>query len=479
MSILPPRTTRYTLYCIVLCAFSILFLASNDPSDYYNYYWLTAVPTTTTTQQNHHLQRQDGTSIIIQQPTLQTNENKIVINTTHYFSTPLNHHSNITVSPVIITIPPSPRPFRSYFPPNGITATGKEEEYIKFFEDNVVFPPMFNVPWEGVGNVTFYSPALLGRPEYNSSQGIKGYPASLKLLSDASVFRIQETTYVANSKVWVFVQRCCNYKREPRFPRENEIKTIKFIDSAVVSTSEIWADQFYHGIAEQVIPTAIAHTLLRENPTMMIIVAAITKPILAWFNLLHIDERRILVSTRETLFVVKKLYYPFYNSCGFNSHAMLREFRKWAMIEHPELFPRTSNIIQDQSNGHILLINRQERGQCNRCIHNSQDLFTTLKFSYPHRKVIHAILGDFSSNEQVKLFSHAALIVAPHGAGFTNLVFAQEYANVIEIFNQDANFLYSTWAVALHLNYYAMSTNHNPNVDLNKVLLVCLGMLKE
>lgn len=42
--------------------------------------------------------------------------------------------------------------------------------------------------------------------------------------------------------------------------------------------------------------------------------------------------------------------------------------------------------------------------------------------------------GNLSFSEQVKLFSEAAMIVGPHGAAFTNIVFAPASSGLIEIF---------------------------------------------
>jgi capsular polysaccharide biosynthesis protein len=44
-------------------------------------------------------------------------------------------------------------------------------------------------------------------------------------------------------------------------------------------------------------------------------------------------------------------------------------------------------------------------------------------------------LGEMSFADQVQLFREAQIIVGPHGAGFTNAVFAQPGATLIELFS--------------------------------------------
>lgn len=67
-------------------------------------------------------------------------------------------------------------------------------------------------------------------------------------------------------------------------------------------------------------------------------------------------------------------------------------------------------------------------------------------------------LEDFSLLEQTALIASAEIIVGPHGSGFSNLVFAQPGAHVIEIFNNEEglNKLFFNLAQAVHLKHHTM-----------------------
>ena len=64
-------------------------------------------------------------------------------------------------------------------------------------------------------------------------------------------------------------------------------------------------------------------------------------------------------------------------------------------------------------------------------------------------------LENYSVTEQAQLFANAEVILAPHGAGLTNLVFCQRNTRVIELFSP--NYIrYYYWSICqhLHLNHY-------------------------
>lgn len=64
-------------------------------------------------------------------------------------------------------------------------------------------------------------------------------------------------------------------------------------------------------------------------------------------------------------------------------------------------------------------------------------------------------LEDYSIREQAQLFAQAELIIAPHGAGLTNLMFCQPQTRVIELFSP-SYIRYYYWSICqyLKLNYY-------------------------
>jgi hypothetical protein len=75
--------------------------------------------------------------------------------------------------------------------------------------------------------------------------------------------------------------------------------------------------------------------------------------------------------------------------------------------------------------------------------------------AFPKRNVVR-YMGDVPLKQQMEAFSDAGLIVAPHGAGLVNLIFAPNHAKVIEIYNNPrtaCNYCYFALALGLRLKY--------------------------
>lgn len=81
------------------------------------------------------------------------------------------------------------------------------------------------------------------------------------------------------------------------------------------------------------------------------------------------------------------------------------------------------------------------------------------------------VLEDIDWQEQVKLFAQAKIIVAPHGAGLTNMIFSHR-ATIIEIFGQKISHFFYTIAQGLEFNYgclFCEVNNENIIVDCEQL----------
>jgi capsular polysaccharide biosynthesis protein len=75
---------------------------------------------------------------------------------------------------------------------------------------------------------------------------------------------------------------------------------------------------------------------------------------------------------------------------------------------------------------HGILIHRQK----NRRILNESEVFNRMKELYP--SLTWVIFDTLSVEDTATLFSKAAVIVAPHGAGLTNMIFSPKGTEIIE-----------------------------------------------
>jgi len=72
-------------------------------------------------------------------------------------------------------------------------------------------------------------------------------------------------------------------------------------------------------------------------------------------------------------------------------------------------------------------------------------------------------LEDFSFSEQVQLFNQAEVIISPHGAGLTNLIFCNSETKVLELFPycEELEPCYAIISKLLSLSYYYLQEEKN------------------
>ena len=90
-------------------------------------------------------------------------------------------------------------------------------------------------------------------------------------------------------------------------------------------------------------------------------------------------------------------------------------------------------------------------------------------------------LSGISFAHQVRLFNEAEIIVGPHGAGFTNAVFAQPGATLIELLSP--NWMHGCfWALASacgHRYGFMIGTQHGEDIeaDIGKFLRLVTSII--
>jgi capsular polysaccharide biosynthesis protein len=141
-------------------------------------------------------------------------------------------------------------------------------------------------------------------------------------------------------------------------------------------------------------------------------------------------------------YAVEELIYPSL-PCRFPTaytppwvyHWLREQFKPWTQLE--KVYPKR------------ILVSRLKASY--RRMVNEEDLLKRLK-PYGFELVY---LEDLSLKDQIGLFSQIEMVVAPHGSGLTNLVFASEGTKVIEIFPpyQDCSVCYATMCQTLQLEY--------------------------
>lgn len=155
--------------------------------------------------------------------------------------------------------------------------------------------------------------------------------------------------------------------------------------------------------------------------------------------------------------------------------------------QHPEMFKEIRNLLLSDVKknnfdfGERIYISREK--QVLRFVENENEVVDLLK-KFGFKKII---AEDFSYEEQLAIFSQAKMLVAPHGAGITNVLFMREGGAILEMttpqklenFNKDFYCLSSM----LGLKYFYQQCQRGPRTKVfdhhQSSLLVDLEKLEQ
>lgn len=127
---------------------------------------------------------------------------------------------------------------------------------------------------------------------------------------------------------------------------------------------------------------------------------------------------------------------------------------------YPQLYPNDIvSILKEKIVTNLQLENIQQKvipyiyikrkAKAGRAVVNEEELMRCL-FKYGF---VDYFLEDMKFQDQVKLFSQAKIVVAPHGAGLTNLIFCEETTKIIELFGNYLNPVFYKIATAKGMEY--------------------------
>lgn len=141
-------------------------------------------------------------------------------------------------------------------------------------------------------------------------------------------------------------------------------------------------------------------------------------------NLLGIPQHRILNGATYPHIISKRLFVP-----SFVRHQTCN-IAPWVFqFLRRELMPKATTNMSPVHKKHRIYISR-EKAKSRRIVNESEVLNILEKYGF--KKVF---LESLSITEQMQLFASSEYVIAPHGAGLTNLVFCPQGTKVLEIFS--------------------------------------------
>jgi capsular polysaccharide biosynthesis protein len=133
-----------------------------------------------------------------------------------------------------------------------------------------------------------------------------------------------------------------------------------------------------------------------------------------------------LIEWRDRDARIERLVVPAYPSPSPAVCAWLRE-----RMRDPLLAPGPAGLVDQPGGGERILVSRGDSAKAKRRLVNERELEERLG-ELGFRSYV---LGELPVAEQITLFAGAEAVVAPHGAGLTNLVYARRAA-VVELFGR-------------------------------------------
>ena len=192
-------------------------------------------------------------------------------------------------------------------------------------------------------------------------------------------------------------------------------------DEVFVAT-QYWADQFFHKSIESLPRIAPYIQFLRENPSIKIHVAENRGTSVQLLQKFDISENRLITGIIRALF----LYLPQATPCGFPVPQLLQMI---SVLYHESLYTLNTSSKKDLRN--IILIQRtgwRRFTEAQRIHHLVESIAKEYGFVFQ-------LFSDNptpSMDTAMSLFYNAALVIAPHGAGLSNLVYSRPGVYVIE-----------------------------------------------
>jgi capsular polysaccharide biosynthesis protein len=178
-----------------------------------------------------------------------------------------------------------------------------------------------------------------------------------------------------------------------------------------------------------------------------------------FLEILNIPNKNIVTGDGYT----DELMVPNPQNCGNASNYSLHLLR--------ETFIKKLNINYSSNDKFVILIKRNNSRQ----LTNYKELERSI-LQYYNKKNIKVFIHDDNNlpsiKEQLLYFSKATTIIAPHGAGLSNMFISNPNTNIVEMFTQNnLNICYLCTSIRLGFNYFCTYSSDS-KVNINKIITI-------
>ncbi len=238
----------------------------------------------------------------------------------------------------------------------------------------------------------------------------------------------------------------CNNPGSPKLDTKSVEKVQVY--NEVFTVSAYWGSGFFHFTVEDLPRVAPFLLFLLKYPDIKIHVAGVNSFVEALFKRLGISKDR-LVSGYVAGHIV---YMPAGIRCGEASLFSMQLLSLYMKNTLPKTETQTYKVP------HFMLIKRSAR----RWFKKHDDILKTLKsltLKYGGELIIFDDAHLPSLSKTMELFNQANIIVAPHGAGLSNMMYAKPGTFIVEGLCKPTNMCYTRLAHILGHLYYGIIPN--------------------
>ena len=228
-------------------------------------------------------------------------------------------------------------------------------------------------------------------------------------------------------------------------------KNVRIFENEVFTIAQFWGAGYFHALVEELPRIAPYLEFLKAHKNIKVHVNSKQSFIMNILNILGISSDRIITGHLQA----KILYMPAGSGCGrpslFNIQLLSMKLR--SLIPLPPQERRT-----------IVLIKRSKK----RFFKHHDEIYTLIKNIIKDANIILEIFSDTelpSFNDTMIMFNRAFMVIGPHGAGESNLIFSEPGTAVIEGLcinhKHEMVLCYRNLMNALGHKYYGYVPSHN------------------
>ncbi|CAM9175501.1 unnamed protein product [Phaeothamnion confervicola] len=193
------------------------------------------------------------------------------------------------------------------------------------------------------------------------------------------------------------------------------------LDGIVVNIFQLWGTGTYHFLIESFPRIAHVHQFLLDNPMVRVLVPAAPRPLAdQMFRLIGIDPSRLVRKDRKDNFFVETLLVPTPTACGRASRPALQAIKTLLRKGVVAAYYGGDEPQRDPHHRHIVVQQRSPGGH--RSVTNHDQLVEALRAAFP-TATIDVYKADDSLETCIRKHFLADLVVGPHGAGLSNVLF--------------------------------------------------------